>query len=118
MKSKMPTLSIILPIQNEAELIVQCLERLAPLRTQDAKIIVVNSECDDRTLDLAKPLSDQILRSPRGLTQQVNVGGHSAHGNPLLFLHVDTTLPDAAAQLICDAITWQQVQSPLEGESL
>lgn len=104
-----PALTIILPVLNEAELIVQCLERLAPLRTQGAEIIVVDGGSYDRTLDLAKPLSDQILSSPRGRAQQMNVGAHSAHGKLLLFLHVDTTLPDAAVQLISDAMTDQQV---------
>lgn len=109
MNSTTPTLSIILPVLNEAELIVQCLERLAPLRTQGAEIIVVDGGSSDSTFNLAQPLADQLLSSPRSRAQQMNIGARSAHGELLLFLHVDTTLPDAAVKLISDAMMDQQV---------
>ncbi len=120
MNSTTPILSIILPVLNEAELIVQCLDKLAPLRAQGAEIIVVDGGSHDSTLDLAEPLADQVLSSSRGRAQQMNVGAHSAHGKLLLFLHVDTTLPDAAVKLISDAMmsqrAWGRFDVKIEGK--
>lgn len=120
MNSKPPKLSIIIPVLNEAALIVQCLERLAPLRAQGVEIIVVDGGSTDNTSDFAQTLSDQILSSPRGRAQQMNVGAHAARNPLLLFLHVDTSLPNAAKQLICDAMTgrraWGRFDVKIEGK--
>ena len=120
MNLKAPKLTIIVPVLNEAKLIVQCLEQLAPLRTQGVEIIVVDGGSNDNTPDLAKALSDQILSSPRGRAQQMNVGAHAARSPLLLFLHVDTTLPNAAEQHIYDAMTgrraWGRFDIRIEGK--
>lgn len=96
-------LSIVIPTLNEAAVIVGTLEALWPLRAAGHEIIVVDAG-DDATAVLAAPLADRVVRSPRGRAVQMNRGAAAARGEVLLFLHVDTRLPDGAAALVLDGL--------------
>lgn len=120
----MTEISIIVPALNEATGIVAALEALAPLRAQGAEVIVVDGGSADATLELAKPLADQIISAPRGRARQMNAGAAVAHGRVLLFLHADTRLPENAAELaslaIGDVLTgrhWGRFDVRIEGRS-
>ena len=54
---------------------------------------MINSGSTDGTDIVARPLSDQIVESPRGHASQMNVGAALAHGDVLRFLHADTRVP-------------------------
>jgi rSAM/selenodomain-associated transferase 2 len=96
-------ISIIIPVLNEAALIVQTLSALQPLRAAGHELIVVDGGSSDDTIALAEPLADQIIRSSRGRSRQMNAGAKSARGEILLFLHSDSLLPRRADQwIICE----------------
>ena len=94
------TLSIIVPVLDEAELIAEALAALAPLRARGSEVIVVDGGSRDRTLELARPHADQVIAAPRGRASQMNAGAAVARGDVFLFLHADTRLPEDADRLV------------------
>ena len=100
----MPSLSIIVPVLNEAAGIAESLTALAPYRRRGVEVIVVDGGSGDRTAALARPLADQVIGAPRGRAAQMNAGARIARAEVLLFLHADTRLPDEADGLITDGL--------------
>jgi rSAM/selenodomain-associated transferase 2 len=94
------TLSVIIPVLNEAADIGPALEALSPLRRRGVEVIVVDGGSGDGTLGLAHPFADRVLTAPRGRAFQMNAGAEAAKGDVLLFLHADTRLPADADRLI------------------
>ena len=92
-------LSIIVPVYNESGQIEQCLKKLQLLRQQGHEVIVVDGGSDDDTLSLATPLCDIATQSKKARATQMNAGAAEATGDYLLFLHVDTVLPDNVSKL-------------------
>ena len=99
------TLSIVMPVLNEATEIAAALEALMPLRARGCEVIVVDGGSGDRTAELARPLVDRVIVAPRGRAVQMNAGAAVATGDVVLFLHADTRLPGNADALIRDALT-------------
>ena len=100
-----PSLSVIIPVLNEASNIVAALTALASLRSHQAEVIVVDGGSADDTVPLATPLADFVVASPRGRATQMNAGTAVARGDVLLFLHADTRLPPHADRLIIEGLT-------------
>lgn len=98
-------LSIIIPVLNEAAAIAPALTRLQPLRPHGVELIVVDGGSDDNTAALSGPLADRVTRAPRGRASQMNAGAAIARGDVLMFLHIDTRLPDGALGLIRTALS-------------
>ena len=98
------TLSIIVPVLDEAVGIEATLAALAPYRRRGCELIVVDGGSRDNTLALASPLADRVLAAPRGRADQMNAGASIARGDVLLFLHADTKLPANADALIRDGL--------------
>jgi rSAM/selenodomain-associated transferase 2 len=96
----LPPISIVVPALNEAASIRACLERLQPLRAQGAQIVVADGGSVDATRELAEPLADRVVESPRGRALQMNAGARASRGDVLLFLHADTLLPEGALAAI------------------
>ncbi len=99
------TLSIVMPVLNEAAGIEAALRALAPYRARGTEVVVVDGGSHDGTAELARPLADRVLGAPRGRGTQMNAGAAAAGGDTLLFLHADTRLPDAADQLVLDGLS-------------
>ncbi len=97
-------LTVIVPALNEAQGIVACLERLAPLRARGHEVIVVDGGSTDATARLAAPLADRVIAAPRGRAVQMNAGASAAAGDALVFLHADTRLPPQADRLVGEAL--------------
>ncbi|PKO39677.1 MAG: glycosyl transferase [Betaproteobacteria bacterium HGW-Betaproteobacteria-6] len=114
-----PTLSIIIPVLNEADGIVQVLERLQGFRRQGAEVIVVDGGSADGTAERARPLADCVTTAGRGRGLQMNAGAARASGDVFLFLHADTLLPASAPSLIIEAIDhgacWGRFDVRIEG---
>jgi rSAM/selenodomain-associated transferase 2 len=89
-------LSIVMPVLNEAAIIVQSLTRLQVLRSRGVEVIVVDGGSHDATVELATPLADRVTRARRSRATQMNAGAQAATGERLLFLHSDCVLPDDA----------------------
>ena len=104
----LPSLSIIVPVLNEARGICQTLQALAPLRARGVQVIVVDGGSTDDTVQQARLVCDaaawQVIESPAGRAAQMNAGAKVASAATLLFLHADTTLPAAADILVARAL--------------
>jgi rSAM/selenodomain-associated transferase 2 len=97
-------ISIIIPVLNEAALVVQNLSVLQPLRAVGHELILVDGGSDDTTLPLSEPFVDQTVQSSRDRSRQMNNGAKVAKGEIFLFLHIDTLLPEGADQLIVNGM--------------
>lgn len=96
-----PILSIIVPVHNHAHSIGTTLLALRPFRDRNAEVVVVDGGSTDGTPMLARPLADQVIRSPLGLARQMNEGAKVANGFIFLFLRPETALPlDADTQVM------------------
>lgn len=87
--------SIIIPVYNEAAIIEGRLRDLQPLRQQGVELIVVDGGSSDDTVDLARHLVCQLVSSRPGRAWQMNSGAAVASGKRLIFLHLDTQLPQS-----------------------
>jgi rSAM/selenodomain-associated transferase 2 len=114
------TLSIIIPVLDEADGIVAALQALAFCRERGAEVIVVDGGSRDRTAALAATLADRVIVAPRGRAVQMNAGAAIARGDVLMFLHADTRLPAFADALVLDGLrasswTWGRFDVTIEG---
>jgi rSAM/selenodomain-associated transferase 2 len=101
----MRRLTIVLPVLNEAAIIVGALRALAPLRARSAEIIVADGGSSDGTGELAAPYADRVIAAPCGRGAPLNAGAALSSGEAFLFLHADTTLPEDADRLIDAALS-------------
>ncbi len=99
-----PTLSIVMPVLNEAAGMGAALQALAPLRARGVQLIVADGGSSDATVALAQAAGATVIAAPRGRALQMNAGAAQASARVLLFLHADTLLPDNADQLIAQAL--------------
>jgi rSAM/selenodomain-associated transferase 2 len=97
-------LSIVMPVLDEAATIEAALLALAPYRQRGVEVVVADGRSRDDTAALARELADGVLDAPPGRASQMNAGAAAAHGDVLLFLHVDTRLPDHADRLVLDGL--------------
>jgi rSAM/selenodomain-associated transferase 2 len=104
MPGAMRRLTIVVPVLNEAAIIVAALQALAPLRGRGAEIIVADGGSRDGTAQLASPFADRVIASARGRGAPMNAGAALGSGDAYLFLHADTMLPDSADLLIDAAL--------------
>src|SRR2546423_6128352 len=103
-----PSISIVVPVLDEAGLISQLLARLR-LIAPEAEIIVVDGGSEDGTWSLAAQSADVVLRALRGRASQMNAGAAVAHGEVLWFLHADLHAPLSAIKQINHALADSRV---------
>lgn len=116
------SLSIVMPVLNEAAGVEDRLLALAALRQQGAEVIVVDGGSADATIALAQDKCDRLLVAPRGRAFQMNAGAAAARGDVLLFLHADTLLPNDALGEIAQGLgatgrVWGRFDVVIEGHS-
>ena len=89
-------ISVIIPVYNEKDLIEENLILLKKTSKQsNIEIIVVDGNSHDTSFQLAQKHADKVLACPyKGRAMQMHMGALAAKGNLLLFLHIDTILPD------------------------
>jgi rSAM/selenodomain-associated transferase 2 len=115
----MSTVSIIVPILNEANNLPRLFAHLIGLNPSPQQVILVDGGSHDDSLVLAqKFIADlkndnqsgidwQVIKSQAGRATQMNKGASLATSDILLFLHADTKLP---TQVITDVNTAIQVK--------
>ena len=91
-------ISIIIPTLNEENNLNDLLSSLQAY--QNIEIIIADGGSTDRTVDIARDHTVQVVTSPVGRGIQQNNGAKSASGNILVFLHCDTMLPDDFPNII------------------
>lgn len=117
------TLSIIVPVLNEAPALPGLLERLVPLQRRGCNILIVDGGSEDGSPVVAELAGFTVLRTPRGRAQQMNAGAGRASGQILLFLHADTQLPHNASALVHAALAgpdhcWGRFDVRIDGRHL
>ncbi|MDZ4099836.1 MAG: TIGR04283 family arsenosugar biosynthesis glycosyltransferase [Methylophilaceae bacterium] len=90
------SVSIIIPVLNEADNIAKALLALHVDRELGHEVIVVDGGSTDDTVTQAEMLADEVISILPGRARQMNAGASKATGDLLLFLHADTQLPDKA----------------------
>lgn len=104
----MVKLSIVIPVLNEADTLARQLEALQWLRRRGHEVILVDGGSIDGSQALGSGLADLRLTAPQGRALQMNAGASFASGDVILFLHVDTSLPDGAASLVEKGLAGQR----------
>jgi rSAM/selenodomain-associated transferase 2 len=114
--------SIVIPVLNEADHVVDTLQSLQRCRSQGHEVIVVDGGSVDDTAALSMPYADRVLYSEAGRARQMNRGIDAAGGDVLLFLHADTRLPADAFEKITGAVEeghfWGRFNVRLSGKQL
>jgi rSAM/selenodomain-associated transferase 2 len=112
------SLSIVIPVLDEARGIAAALAALGPLREQGVEVVVVDGGSGDDTRSLAGAHCDRVVEAPRGRGAQMNAGARAARGEFLVFLHADTRLPADGARAIREALAnaeWGRFDVAIEG---
>ncbi|MBS0418060.1 MAG: TIGR04283 family arsenosugar biosynthesis glycosyltransferase [Proteobacteria bacterium] len=116
------SLSIIVPMLNEARTLPAMLPDLKRLQEEDCEVLFVDGGSEDASVDIAMREGFTVLQGSRGRARQMNAGARAARGRLLLFLHADTRLPaDAPARLRRflseDLHAWGFFSVEIQGES-
>lgn len=99
------SVSVIVPMWNEATAIVDTLESL--LLVDPDEVIVVDAMSEDGSIELARSVESnriRLLPSRRGRGVQQNVGARASSGDVLLFLHADCRLAPNAIKAIRECV--------------
>ncbi|MGA8515409.1 MAG: TIGR04283 family arsenosugar biosynthesis glycosyltransferase [Burkholderiaceae bacterium] len=97
-------ISVVIPVLNERAHLQEAMDQLAPFVRQGGQALVVDGGSTDGTPALASQLGFTVIRSGPGRARQMNAGAHHATGDALLFLHIDTRLPDGWQQQIAASL--------------
>jgi rSAM/selenodomain-associated transferase 2 len=100
------TISIIIPVLNEATIIKQTLGQLT--QYSEIEIIVVDGGSQDETVAIAKTSAKVITVIGKGRAGQMNAGANLAQSEILLFLHADTQLPPNFINLVTKTLQQHQ----------
>jgi rSAM/selenodomain-associated transferase 2 len=100
----MPSVSVIVPVLNEAALIGDFLRQARSLG-EKVEIIVVDGGSSDETISVATRLADHVIEAPRGRAIQMNAGAARAKSEILWFLHADSKPPRNAIEQIRVALS-------------
>lgn len=104
--TKATTLSIIIPVLNEAQHIGRLLHHLNTQKTTDTvqEIIVVDGGSTDETIACAKAQKATVISSQKGRAKQMNAGAAIATGDILYFLHADSYPPNGYDKYIVQEV--------------
>jgi rSAM/selenodomain-associated transferase 2 len=98
---RMPALSLIIPVLNEADTINEAIHHIRELDAdRTAEIIVVDGDPAGSTISAIKDEGVRVVAAEKGRARQMNRGAAIASGDVLLFLHADTRLPPTAFGMI------------------
>ena len=110
------TISIIIPIRNEADNLPQLFDNINSLKPSPQQVILVDGGSKDDSisitqryieeliLDNKSAINWQAVESVAGRAAQMNTGAALATSEVLLFLHADTQLPIDAISEVAAAI--------------
>ena len=112
----MATVSIIIPVLNEANNLPLFLDNINKLNPNPQQVIVVDGGSNDDSigiirsfinelmLDNDRKIDWQMTESKAGRALQMNAGAALATGEVLLFLHADTKLPMDAIESVSEVM--------------
>lgn len=102
--ARVPSLSIVVPVLNEAATLPALLVHLAGWRDRGCELVLVDGGSDDDSVAIARAAGFRVIAAARGRARQMNAGARACGGAILLFLHADTRLPEAADERVRAAL--------------
>ncbi len=118
----LPAVSLIVPVLNEAATLPAALPHLRRWQDQGCEVIIVDGGSTDATHRVLQGSGITRLTSSPGRARQQNAGAAAANGNLLVFLHVDTRLPDNAFEAMQTALErgheWGRFDVDIHGRSI
>ena len=115
-----PTISIIIPILNEAKILDKTLSQLHP-ELGHHELIIVDGGSSDNSVCIAEKYGE-VIASARGRGKQLNAGAAVATGDILLFLHADIWLESGALRAVQTALSAGYIgggfRQKIDGKSL
>ena len=111
------SVSIIIPVYNEASQLGQSLKKLLQnVQNSKTEIILSDGGSTDNSLSIAKQYPCKIIKSETGRARQMNAAFNHANGDYLLFLHADSRLPDDWLKQIQKSQNWGFFPVRLSGQ--
>lgn len=101
-------ISVIIPVLNEANGIVDTLEHVNSLKG-NKEVIVVDGGSTDQTVQLAEEFADKVCVTEAGRGHQMNYGTQAAEGDILFFLHSDSWLEAGALVELEEVMQHQEI---------
>lgn len=110
--SPIPTISIVVPVYNEIKFIEQYFNRIVSLAGDVNQIVIVDGKSNDGTYEKLKLMLDNhpdkehinLYQSESGRARQMNIGVEKSLADAIIFLHVDTVLPENGILLVKESI--------------
>ena len=108
----MATVSIIIPVLNEADNLPLLFDNINRLNPKPQQVILVDGGSNDDSIDIIQSFINKLIpdidwqmtESKAGRALQMNTGAALATGEVLLFLHADTQLPLHAIDSVSEAM--------------
>jgi len=115
-------ISIIIPVLDEAKALAQHLPALQQWQSEGHEVIVVDGGSQDDSVAVAAEFADRIVHAPAGRASQMNAGARLAYGDLLLFLHIDTQLPEEGMRQLqqvsaTEGVGWGRFDIRLSGRA-
>ena len=110
MSSKL-NISIIVPVFNEQEHIINCISDIKKCCGKKCEIIVVDGNINCSTIQEINDSEVIKLHSDKGRASQMNIGASRASNDFLIFLHADTKLPLDAINIVHKALSTPTVSA-------
>ena len=86
----MPKYSIIIPVYNVEKYIERCLKSVFTQSEQDFEVIVIDDDCTDNSMAIAKKFDVKIIKTKHvSVSEARNIGVKHAKGEYLIFLDSD-----------------------------
>ena len=117
-RSAKATVSIIIPVFNEANNLKHNLQKLYASFNDETlvDVIICDGGSTDKSVQIAKQFSCQVISSSPGRAQQMNSASELAQGDWLLFLHADSWLPEDWIKQLDSSYQWGFFPVKLSGQ--
>jgi rSAM/selenodomain-associated transferase 2 len=114
-------LNVIIPARNEARVIGAALNTLQPARRNGVRLLLVDGQSTDATVQVSRGLVDTVLIAAPGRAAQLNAGAAATESGNFWFLHADTRVSaeawQAVQQALDDGAVWGRFDVRLDGAS-
>lgn len=97
------TVSVVVPVLNDAEALGRLLADLRPVRNASLEIVVVDGGSADGSVDVAAD-ADMVLAAAPGRGGQLRLGAEHARGEWLWFVHADTRVDAGVVAELRDSL--------------
>jgi rSAM/selenodomain-associated transferase 2 len=94
----MSSISIIIPVLNEATCLNSLLVQLEDWRNDEDEVIFVDGGSEDASRNLILASGFSVIKCEPGRAKQLNQGAMSAKGDILWFLHVDSDISEISRE--------------------